>query len=188
MLKKSKLKLKSIIYDRYGSKKGLLRYLWHWCLAKLGAYRHYQGVTPGAGQRVVFICSGNICRSPLGEYYARSLGLETDSCGLDCGVGFPADPRAVQYGRQVNLDLDAHQTKRVDEFPFRPDDLIVVMEPKHVRKFHQQVGTKHKIVLAGLCCPKPFPYLHDPYNCSPQYFERCEALVMSSVRGLCAKN
>jgi protein-tyrosine phosphatase len=38
-----------------------------------------------------------------------------------------------------------------------------------------------------LCCPDPFPYLHDPYNCNVHYFRHCETFVVSSVRGLCAK-
>lgn len=139
-------------------------------------------------QRVVFICSGNICRSPLAEYYARSLGMDAVSCGLDCGLGFPADPRAIQYGRELNLDLNTHQTKRVDEFEFQPDDLIVVVEPKHIKKFRYQVEGEHKIVLAGLCCPSPFPYIHDPYNCNTAYFNHCETSVISAVRGLCGKN
>ena len=187
MLKQSKSKLEKIIYDRYGSKKGFLRFMSHSFLARVGAYRHYQGLVPRADQRVVFICSGNICRSPLAEYYARSVGIDAYSCGLDCGVGFPADPRAAEIGKELDLDLRSHQTKRVDQFDFLPDDLIVVMEPKHVKKFKQQVGNQHKIVLAGLCCPDPFPYLHDPYNCNASYFRHCETFVLSSVRRLCGK-
>ena len=187
MLKKTKLKLEKIIYDRYGSKKGFLRFMWHSFLAKMGRYNSFRGVMPKPGQRVVFICSGNICRSPLAEYYARSLGLKADSCGLDCGIGFPADPRASEFGKALGLDLSAHETKRVDQFQFQADDLIVVMEPKHVKNFRQQVGNQHTVILAGLCCPAPFPYLHDPYNCNVEFFRHCEEFVISSVRGLCAK-
>ncbi|WP_372997843.1 low molecular weight phosphatase family protein [Marinobacter sp.] len=142
---------------------------------------------PKPGQRVVFICSGNICRSPLAEYYARSLGLKADSCGLDCGVGFPADPRAFEFGKTLGLDLSVHETKRVDQFDFLPDDLIVVMEPKHLKKFQQQVSNQHKIILAGLFCPDPLPYLHDPYNCNLHFFHHCEECVISSVRRLCGR-
>lgn len=138
-------------------------------------------------QKVVFICSGNICRSPLAEYYARSLGLESDSCGIDCGVGFPADPRASEFAKQLGLDLGPHKTKRVDQYKFLPDDIIVVMEPKHLKKVKQHIGEHQKLFLAGMCCPDPFPYLHDPYNCNKDFFRHCEEFVVLSVRGMYGK-
>lgn len=175
------------MYEQFGSKQGFVRFIYHRALAYAGVYRQYSR-KPGsiAGRRLVFICSGNICRSPLAEVYARSLGLEAASCGLNCGDAYPADPRAREFAKQHGLSLEGHQTVNVCDFVFRASDLIVVMEPSHLHQFKQKVGTQYSLLLAGSYCRNPKPYIHDPFNCCPAFFTRCETTVMESVRGLYA--
>lgn len=173
------------VYEQFGSKKGLLRYYYHRALASLGVYRnHLRQIRPDASQRVVFICSGNICRSPLAEVYARSLGLKAASCGLNCGDNFPADPRAKEYARSWGLSLNDHKTVNVCGFEFNNSDIIVVMEPSHIKQFEQKVGKQYTVVLAGSFCEIPLPYIHDPFNCCQEFFIKCEATVMDCVRGM----
>jgi len=175
------------IYERFGSKKGFVRFLYHRALSYLGAYRKYsRNPGPLAARRLVFICSGNICRSPLAEVYARSLGMEAASCGLNCGDAYPADPRAIEFAKQQGLSLVDHKTVNGRDFEFRDSDLIVVMEPSHLHQFEKKVGTQYSLVLAGSYRPNPIPYIHDPFNCCPAFFTRCETIVMECVRGLYA--
>lgn len=177
--------LNQLVYGRFGSKKGLLRFCYHWVLARLGAYRAFSRVDTVNRQRIVFVCSGNICRSPLAEAYARSLGREAASCGLNCGDGFPADPRAREFAASHGLSLDDHKTVNAKDFTFHNDDLIVVMEPAQITEFQQKIGEDHTLALAGTYCGNPIPYIHDPYNCSEQFFFRCEKTVIEAVRGIC---
>lgn len=173
------------IYEQFGSKKGMVRYFYHRALAFVGVYRKYFRNADSVGsQRLVFICSGNICRSPLAEVYARSLGMHAASCGLNCGDHYPADPRARAFAREHGLNLDHHKTVNVQDFEFKDSDLIVVMEPSHIDQFEKKIGTNYTLVLAGSYCQVPIPYIHDPFNCCPPFFSRCEAKVMESVRGL----
>lgn len=177
------------VYERFGSKQGFVRFLYHRTLAYVGAYRkygRYRTTYDPSSQRTVFICSGNICRSPLAEVYARSLGVKAASCGLNCGDGFPADPRAREFAHQQGLSLEDHKTVNVRDFEFYDSDLIVVMEPSHLYQFHNKVGRNHSLVLAGNFCPNPTPYIHDPFNCCPAFFTRCETIVMECVRGMYA--
>lgn len=173
------------VYERFGSKQGFVRFWYHKVLSLTGVYRQY-GRKPDLGmyERFVFICSGNICRSPLAEVYARSLGLEAASCGLNCGDNFPADPRAREYARAQGLNLEEHRTVNVRDFEFQSSDLIVVMEPSHIDQFRTKVGDSYPLLLAGSYCNKPTPYIHDPFNCCPAFFARCEARVMDCVRGM----
>jgi len=175
-------------YERFGSKKGFVRLLYHRALAFAGAYGKYVRSNTGnaASQRIVFICSGNICRSPLAEVYARSLGIDAASCGLNCGTGFPADPRAREFAQGQGLSLEAHKTVNVRDFEFHNSDLIVVMEPSHLFQFQNRVGKNYPLVLAGNYCSNPTPYIHDPFSCCPAFFTRCETKVMECVRGICA--
>jgi len=114
--------LNRLVYERFGSKSGLLRYFCHFFLAKMGVYRRFYSIRPDKYQRLVFICSGNICRSPLAEAYARSLGKTAASCGLYCGDGYPADPRAHNFAKSQGLTLEDHKTVNVADFQFLDTD------------------------------------------------------------------
>tara|TARA_R110002072_G_scaffold175601_2_gene331490 strand:- start:27023 stop:27340 length:318 start_codon:yes stop_codon:yes gene_type:complete len=105
---------------------------------------------------------------------------------LNCGDGFPADPRAREFAANQGLSLDDHKTVNVKDFRFRNDDLIVVMEPAQIAEFQQKIGEDYTLALAGTYCGKPVPYIHDPFNCSDEFFSYCEESVMESVRGMCA--
>jgi len=178
--------LNRLVYERFGSRKGLLLFFYHWLFALVGGYSRFAAVSPKSDQRLVFVCSGNICRSPLAEVYARSLGKETASCGLHCGDGFPADPRAREFARQQGLSLEDHKTVNVKDFEFRETDLVVVMEPSHITQFVEKTSKSYQLVLAGSYCQKPYPYIHDPFNACDEFFFHCEHSVMEAVRGLCA--
>ncbi len=174
-----------LVYERFGSKNGFVRSLGHSFLAQIGAYRRFSNALPENFQRLVFVCSGNICRSPLAEVYARSLGRQAASCGLNCGDGFPADPRAIEFAKAQGLSLDSHRTVNVCDFEFRDTDFIVVMEPSHITSFQGKVSQRLQVVLAGSYCKSPNPYIHDPFNCCDEFFTHCENRVMESVRGIC---
>ena len=177
-----------LVYEHFGSRNGFARYLGYWFLAQLGRYRNYQLRTITGEGRIVFICNGNICRSPLAEVYARSLGREAASCGFGCRGGFPADPRAIRFAESQGLSLESHQTINIANFEFRDSDLLVLMEPSHLRLYREKVDKaerKHRILLAGNYCEKPNPYIHDPFTCCNEFFERCELRVMEAVRGIC---
>lgn len=174
-----------LVYERFGSKNGLLRYFTYGLLFQLGAYRRFSAPRPERHQRLVFVCSGNICRSPLAEAYARSLGWNAKSCGLDCRDGFPADPRALQFARRLGLDLEKHSTVNVRNFDFFESDLVVLMEPSHISAFEQKVGKGYLLALAGNYCKSPTPYIHDPFNCRIEFFNRCEQKIIEAVRKIC---
>ena len=173
------------MYEQFGSKKGFVRFVYHRALALLGVYRKYSPKAASfASRRLVFICSGNICRSPLAEVYASSLGMDAASCGLHCGDDYPADPRAREFAKTQGLSLEHHKTVNVRNFEFNDSDIIVAMEPSHLYQFEEKVGKNYQLVLAGSYSQKPIPYIHDPFNCCPEFFTRCENKVMECVRGL----
>lgn len=174
------------VYERFGSRKGLLLFCYHWLFALAGRYSEFAAVNPKGDQRLVFVCSGNICRSPLAEIYARSLGKEASSCGLNCGDGFPADHRARAFARNQGLSLEDHKTVNVKDFEFKETDLIVVMEPSHITQFVEKTSKSYQVVLAGSYCQRPNPYIHDPFNTCEEFFAHCELRVMEAVRGICA--
>ncbi len=90
---------------------------------------------------VLFVCTGNICRSPTAEGVARKLlidaGLDArvtvDSAGLgDWHVGDPPDPRAIESAQRRGYDLSAQRARRFGPADFDDFALIVGMDRGHV--------------------------------------------------------
>ena len=89
---------------------------------------------PASVQSVLFVCHGNICRSPLAEAYFRFLvekegrRLTVRSAGLETTPGKPADDRAKVIALEHRLSLDNHATTQVHMELLDQSDLIIVME------------------------------------------------------------
>ena len=79
----------------YGTKKFLLSYYGHQAANSFGFFKKASDVNWSQITRLVFVCSGNICRSPYGEFYARKLGIDASSCGLHADDGGAANERAI---------------------------------------------------------------------------------------------
>lgn len=79
---------------------------------------------------LLVVCTGNICRSPLGEvWFRRELpGIAVSSAGLGALVGAPADPHAIAVAQAHGLDLSAHVARQITPEMVRDNDLILVME------------------------------------------------------------
>jgi protein-tyrosine-phosphatase/RimJ/RimL family protein N-acetyltransferase len=91
----------------------------------------------GHRMRVLFVCMGNICRSPTAEgvfreyvrRHAPDLPLEIDSAGThDYHVGEPPDPRALRAAASRGLDLSRLRARQVEEADFERFDLILAMD------------------------------------------------------------
>lgn len=170
---------------RYGSKKGLLRYVTYEVLRFIGVYRKFAEVDFTQVKRLVFVCQGNICRSPLGEAVARQQGVTAISFGLNTRGGDPADSRAIAWAEANGYNLKEHKTQRVDQYEPKEGDLLIGMEPRHILKLQAEFAQAPvQITLIGLWLKTPLAYLHDPYNAKAEYFSRCEQLVVESTNDL----
>ena len=87
--------------------------------------------------KVLFVCMGNICRSPTAHgVFARylrerapELDVEVDSAGThDYHVGSPPDPRAIAAAARRGVDLTAQRARVVKVADFQRHDLIVAMD------------------------------------------------------------
>ncbi len=115
--------------------------------------------------KVMFLCTGNSCRSQMAEGFARALGkgvIEAHSAGLmKCYV----HPKAIAVMREVDIDISGHQSKDIDDNLLKQMDIIVTLcshansacpvTPPGIKKIHTPVndpvgtsGTEEEIMEA----------------------------------------
>ncbi len=78
-------------------------------------------------QRILFLCTGNSCRSQMAEGWARHLKgdlLEACSAGI---ATHGLNPRAVQVMAEAGVDISRHRSQHVDEFAGAPIDVVVTV-------------------------------------------------------------
>jgi protein-tyrosine phosphatase len=89
--------------------------------------------------RVIFVCSGNICRSPLAEVMAKHMFAqrEISSVVISMGTlgihGRPAASNSVRAAAEIDLDLEGHRSQGIQAGLLEVADWLVVMEKKHAR-------------------------------------------------------
>jgi protein-tyrosine-phosphatase len=94
---------------------------------------------PTAPHRLLFVCTANICRSPMAEELARLYAAERGwaveclSAGTHAREGEPAAPNSQKAIRDVGGDLSNHQSQPVSEALVAWADRILVMEMRHAQ-------------------------------------------------------
>jgi len=83
---------------------------------------------------ILVVCTGNICRSPIGERLLRQYLPDRDitSAGIFGLEGCPADDCAQDVAWRHGISLDGHVARRLTPGLMQESDLILVMEPKHL--------------------------------------------------------
>lgn len=136
-------------------------------------------------RRVLVLCLGNICRSPIGEVLLKkiakdhALALEVDSAGLTAMVGEGAHPFSQELMAERGISLKNHRAKQVTTELIKNADLILVMDDAQKRMLEQSFHD---------ACGKTFRIGHhsnfdvpDPYHHPRAVFEGC---AMQIERGL----
>lgn len=143
--------------------------------------------------RILFICMGNICRSPIVETVARvefaraGIAAHVESAGTeDYHVGQPADRRAIRIAQAHDYPLAAHRARQVRSADFDSFDHLLAMDKVNLRALqqwrhaHTSITPKLFLSEAGLG-DVPVP---DPYYGTDADFERVVALARSGLTAL----
>ena len=153
------------------------------------------GRTP---QRVLFVCLGNICRSPTAEDVlwhlaakeAPALALEIDSAGTaDYHIGAPPDPRSQRAALRRAIDIGGLRARQVSADDFARFDLILAMDRENLEELQTlrphtaRAAVKLFLDYAPELGMRDVP---DPYYLDAAAFEQVLDLTTVASRGLLA--
>jgi protein-tyrosine phosphatase len=169
--------------DRYGSKKGFIKSKYYRIQYQLGFYRTFENIDFSVVKRLVFVCSGNICRSALAEYIAHRHNFPAISFGLHCRGNDPADNRVVEFAQDIGIDMKAHRTTNIKEYTQAPGDLIIFMEPSHFKEWGLSTRKDVQVTFLTIWGGRGV-YLHDPYTANSTFFEECARAIQTSTQAL----
>ena len=89
--------------------------------------------------QILIVCTGNTCRSPMGEAILRSIlppdlaeQVRVSSAGSGASEGIPASPHAMEATRARGMELSRHRSRPLTPKLIQDSDLVLGMEPMHV--------------------------------------------------------
>jgi len=147
----------------------------------------------GRPQSVLFVCRGNILRSPMAAaLYRRELASngrgdeDVFSAGLIPPGGRPADPRGRRLAPAFGVSLEDHSSQVVTEDLVARADLIVAMDrDNEARLVARFPNAGRKLVLLGLFAPeRGDPVIPDPFSGTEEVVAACYARIERAVQGL----
>lgn len=147
--------------------------------------------------KILFVCMGNICRSPMAEGVFRRLldhaGLagqvSVDSAGTHSyHIGAPPDTRSQATARGRGVDLRSLRARQVTVDDFAEFDYVLAMDRDnldHLRTLCRDAQLRQRIRLFMEFAPDlPEREVPDPYYGGPSGFERVMDLIEAAAQGL----
>ena len=123
--------------------------------------------------RVLFVCTGNICRSPFAEVVARSAGhVDVESAGLAAYAGAQPTADAIAVARELGYDLSSHQARPLTAEMLERADVVVGMTASHV----SALGGRARLLGDA--------DVDDPIGRGPDAYRRAYAQIERDVRAL----
>lgn len=155
---------------------------------------------PASPRELLFLCQGNICRSPFAAALARRrlderglTAIRSLSGGLRASQAPESPADAVHAAGRFGIVLAGHRAMDVTAAQMGSADVIVVMEVRHLdeirRRFPDAVARVHLLPLyepSGRYGPLERVNLLDPFDRGPDAFARCYHRIDAAVGGLVA--
>ena len=137
---------------------------------------------------ILFVCTGNICRSPTAEAvlrhqaHAAGIDLHIESAGIGrWHVGCAPDERAQHHAKGRGYDLSRLRARQVEPFDFERFDLILAMDRGHLRALQRMAPDRRRGTIRLFLAERDVP---DPYYGGPEGFEEVLDLVEAACRNL----
>ncbi|HTR96406.1 MAG TPA: hypothetical protein VMH61_00745 [Candidatus Acidoferrales bacterium] len=145
---------------------------------------------PETAIRVLFVCTGNTCRSPFaaaamrGELAADASRIVVESAGTSALEGQPATSEMQRVAGRAGLDLSPHRARAVTARELREADFVFVMEPRHRDALAAMGAPLERVHLISEWPEPGEPGLRvsDPFGGSREGYEECGRRILHHVR------
>ena len=143
-------------------------------------------------KKILFVCTGNICRSPMSEYYLRKRladedisGVEIDSAGTFALGSNSASLETQQIMESIGVPLADHRSSPITLEKLRAADLILVMEKDHKELIENRMPRMaHKVKLLGSYIKGEEEEVIDPYGYEKEVHQQSFQQIQDAVENL----
>ena len=147
----------------------------------------------GTCKRILFVCTGNTCRSPMAaalfNHLGNDAGCQAESAGVAAFPGQPASAPAVEVMQAVyGIDLSGHRARNITRSLAEAFDLVLTMTEEHRQVLQQAMPELGgKLQTLARAAGQDGPDVLDPYGCQAEQYAQTAAQLDALLRLLLAR-